>query len=658
MKKYVFGLVLFLILSFTTYNLNASNNIDPAVSLLKKYSKKYEKSSSDYVVVFDSTFVDVHSTGASVRTEYKLYKILTTDGATALHNIKYNYDPLTGKVKVLKARIIHKDFSIDTISSKEIYDYPQPAYMIYWGAREVMVNFGLLQVGDAIEIVIQRKGFSYALLAEDNDLAKFVPPMKGHFYDIVDFYNNHPIFKKVYTLMLDNNKEIQYQVYNGNLNSFKRFKDNKIIYNFSLENIKPFKREPNMVALSDVATKLIVTTTKSWKDKSLWFYKVNEDYGSFEYNNEIKKKVDEILKGAKDEEDSLWRLNHWVAHYVRYSGISMGKGEGYTLHKGTLTFKQRVGVCKDKAGMLITMLRAAGFESYPAMTMAGSRIENIPADQFNHCVTVVKSRRTGKYRLLDPTWVPYVREQWSSAEQQQQYLMGIPEGADLKTTPISPPEKHYFNIFNDAQLLNDGTLKGILTIQAEGQSDSRLRRTMNRKLLTGRKEFFYELFFNKYPQAKINDIKFQEPYDIDKNMQITIQYEIPNYTIISNKAIILKPLSTQITFDNRYLQYFMFVNTKMDKRKYPFRLGCSKQVNIKDKIKLPYGKKITNPLKLEKTDGSGANFDYNITMKKNSFELSSTLNLKKRIYDTNDYDSFKKAVNNFKKLTNYQFVVE
>ena len=88
--------------------------------------------------------------------------------------------------------------------------------------------------------------------------------------------------------------------------------------------------------------------------------------------------------------DSISLLTHWAADEIRYSGISMGPGEGYTLHSGEMNFTDRCGVCKDKAGMLITMLRAAGFESYPAMTMAGSRIDYIPADQFNHSVTVVK----------------------------------------------------------------------------------------------------------------------------------------------------------------------------------------------------------------------------------------------------------------------------
>jgi len=64
------------------------------------------------------------------------------------------------------------------------------------------------------------------------------------------------------------------------------------------------------------------------------------------------------------------------------------------------------------------------------MTMAGSRVESIPADHFNHCVAVVKLS-SGTYMPLDPTWVPFCRELWSSAEQQQNYLPGVPEGSDL-----------------------------------------------------------------------------------------------------------------------------------------------------------------------------------------------------------------------------------
>ena len=283
--------------------------------------------------------------------------------------------------------------------------------------------------------------------------------MKGHFYDIVPFYSDVPrAGEELPGAPAGDEKSCSSRCTTARPGTTPTCRATRAEYFWEVKDILPFKGEADMVDPSDVAPKLLISTSPDWQAKSLWFYKVNEDYGSFEFDDEIKAKVDEIVRGAKDDWEKISRLTHWVAEEIRYSGISMGPGEGYTLHKGTMTFRDRCGVCKDKAGMLITMLRAAGFESYPAMTMAGSRIDRIPADQFNHSVTLVKV--DGKYHLLDPTWVPGVRELWSSAEQQQEYLMGVPEGADLASTPLSPAENHYVRYRLDSAVDDDGTLQG------------------------------------------------------------------------------------------------------------------------------------------------------------------------------------------------------
>ena len=84
-----------------------------------------------------------------------------------------------------------------------------------------------------------------------------------------------------------------------------------------------------MVDLYDVAPKLMMSTTPDWKAKSRWFHKVNEDYGSFSPTPEAQAKVNELLKNVDDEMEKIAVLTHWVADNMRYSGISMGKGEGY-----------------------------------------------------------------------------------------------------------------------------------------------------------------------------------------------------------------------------------------------------------------------------------------------------------------------------------------
>ena len=55
-------------------------------------------------------------------------------------------------------------------------------------------------------------------------------------------------------------------------------------------------------------------------------------------------------------------LTHWVADNIRYAGITMGEGEGFTLHNTKMNYTDRCGVCKDIAGTLISFLRMAGFE--------------------------------------------------------------------------------------------------------------------------------------------------------------------------------------------------------------------------------------------------------------------------------------------------------
>ncbi len=143
-----------------------------------------------------------------------------------------------------------------------------------------------------------------------------------------------------------------------------------------------------MVDWSDVAPKLLLTTAPDWQAKAVWFHGVQEDAQAFAVTPELKRVADEVTAGLERADDKAAALTHWVAENIRYIGLHMGEGEGYTLHPAAMTLRDRGGVCKDKAGILTALLRAAGLEAYAGMTMAGERIEKIAADQFNHCITV------------------------------------------------------------------------------------------------------------------------------------------------------------------------------------------------------------------------------------------------------------------------------
>lgn len=648
MKKY--SLIL-LIQLFALWSLAS----EPIGELIRKAGDASTFPNSNILVVFDSTVTDMQESGLTYVTNHIVYKVLTAAGAKQLSVLTFGYDPQSAFVEIRQATVYKANGDVIALDVKKVMDYPAPARAIYWGAREKMIEIGRLEPGDAVDVQMFRKGFTYALLQQEED-DRYIPPMRGHFYDIVEFFSDNPVNLKVYRVKIPKEKQLQFEFYNGEAQVSGWLEGEKYVYTFSKTDMRPLKHESRMVALSDVAPKLLLSTSPDWYAKSTWFFGVNEDFKSFEFTPEIKKKVDEILQHAKTETDSISLLTHWCADEIRYSGISMGEGEGFTLHTGEMTFTDRCGVCKDKAGILITMLRAAGFESYPAMTMAGSRIDYIPADQFNHCVTVVK-RRDGHYQLLDPTWVPFLRELWSSAEQQQQYLMGVPEGADLGTTPISAPENHYIKVTSNAELTADGTLKGTLTITAEGQSDGSVRGYFKNSNKTEWNRNLEREFQRISPRATITRLDYGNPMDyLSGPVRIEIGYSIPGYAVVSGDRLYFKPLMASQLF--RSAQSHLYFETDLDTREYPFRDRCSREVEVNETIRIPSLKSAVQIPEAENRKGSVASIAGGYTLKGETLGFTETVSLGKRIYEASEWPQFKAVVEAQNRFAEEMVVVE
>lgn len=611
----------------------------------------------DCVTLLDSTAVTVQPTGSGSFAIYKTIKILTPQGALANRIIKYDYDPLTAFAKFRYATIYRANGDIINLDVTQANDYAAPARAIYWGARQIMLETGRLQPGDIIEYEISKKGFTYALLADGggDDESRFIPPMRGQFYDIVPFWASEPTVRKVYKVSIPTNKEMQFQFYQGECASSMRYEDGLKAYTFSMNDMMPLKQEPNMVDPFDCAPKLMMSSTPEWQDKSRWFNKVNEDYCSFAPLTEAQKKVDELIKGKTTEMEKIAVLTHWVADNIRYSGISMGKGEGFTLHNTQMNYTDRCGVCKDIAGTLVSFLRMAGFEAYPAMTMAGSRVESIPADHFNHCVAVVKLA-SGTYMPLDPTWVPFCRELWSSAEQQQNYLPGVPEGSDLCITPVSAPENHYVRIKADNKLDADGTLTGQFTITAEGQSDSNIRRIFTTGWQSQWQHSLESQLLAVSPRARLIRVDYgKDP----KNYQtapisITFRYEIPDYALAGEKELLFKPM----VMNNLYNQVksYLRINTGIAERSYGFKDACSRLVELDETILLPKGYQLVNGNMKNSQSSTAADFEGSLQQIDGKVVLHQKLALKKRVYEASDWDGFRSAVNAHKDFGEYLII--
>lgn len=629
------------------------------------FEKSAEK--ADFVVLSDETHVDVADNGSGKFRVSKRIKIGNEEGALANRIIKYDYDPLTAFAEFEFVRVIAPDGSVRELDCSEACDYAAPARAIYWGARQIMLGVGSLNPGDILEYAISKKGFTYALLDGRNASGglgamtensegeeKFIPPMCGEFYDIVPFWaTDAPVAKKEYSVSI--RKPLQYKFYRGNVAPEVRFLENgKTEYRFTSEEILPFEKEADMVDLFDAAPKLQLTTTPSWREKSLWFHRVNEDFGSFLPTPSAQKKVDEIISGAKNDREKISRLTHWVADNMRYSGISMGKGEGYTLHPTDMNFTDRCGVCKDKAALLISMLRMAGFEACPAMTMAGSRIESLPADHFNHSVTLVKI--DGKWEPLDPTWVPFVRELWSSAESQQHYLPGVPEGSDLCETPIAPAENHYLRVNVTGTLSEDGTLNADYVLEAEGQTDFRIRRAYCEGYVEDWVARIEKEIYAIAPNVEIQSIELGNDWRnyLEMPLKLRVKLKIPHYAASSDGVLVYEP----VVFKNVFSQGRRYekIDTKLECRKYGFKDSCSRTAEFSEKIKLPFNAK--EMAREEKSEGDSATFAGTLRVGGDELNYEQKLVMNKRVYEASEWKDVRDALRAYEKFSQKSLVIK
>ena len=184
-----------------------------------------------------------------------------------------------------------------------------------------------------------------------------------------------------------------------------------------------------------VLQRLWVSTLPDWKFVSRWYWNLSKPHLDA-LSPELRQKVVELTAGKDDAMERVKALFYYVSKAIRYMGVTPEKDRpGFEPHDVCLTFEKKYGVCRDKAGLLVAMLRTAGFEAYPVLTSVGNKRDpGIPDYFFNHAIVAV-SLKPGQYILMDPT-DENTRDLLPAEEADQSYLVCRPEGENAELSPV------------------------------------------------------------------------------------------------------------------------------------------------------------------------------------------------------------------------------
>ncbi len=643
-----------LVLAGGTFGLPAAAEDDPEAMRARIEAIDADDYDSDVVAVVDWKDVRVRPNGIGTAREHKVTKILTDSGVRSHAVQRFPFDPHTNRLDLITIRIYRADGELYEVPLDDKAQQPQTAYGIFWPSDQYLIDLPRLHIGDAIETITEMTGFNVAYLAEPTPNernaygAVLQPPVPGHWHDEAHFWSSVPIIEKRYSVKLPKDKPLQYGVYNGELRTTVMFDDEHTTYTFVKENIEPVSSEPRMEPWPNVETKLLLATLPTWNDKARWLYEVSEPH--FEADDAIRETVHAIIDGLETDEERYTALNHWVAENIRYAGTSRGMCEGYTIHDSIETFHDRCGVCKDKAGLLVTFLRVAGYESFLVMTMARQRVDRVPADQFNHAVTCIRWP-DGSLELLDPTWMPKSRDNWSKLEPLQHVVYGLPEGMDLAQSDYFPPEDNRAHWKSTSTIGPNNDLNGELHFVAVGAPEGRLRRTLSGLHPAERTSFFDRTFRRLSTNAVHKNLRCMDPVDFSGPLNIETDYQATGYALGSGQRRYFSLPMMQTVFGDRALYDLFGSHASNDDRQYGVALLASRQALIEETIELPADWTPVDLPESVEIDGPSAALKFELEQTSSGLRYTCDFQVKRWLIPPDEYENYKEVIEKFEELS-------
>jgi hypothetical protein len=194
----------------------------------------------------------------------------------------------------------------------------------------------------------------------------------------------------------------------------------------------------------------------------------------------VRRKARELIAGIPDRRRQIEVLAGFARRQVRYVAVEVGIG-GYRPYPPQQVMERLWGDCKDKALLLIDLLREAGIEAYPALIRLdpqGRVDREFPsADQFNHMIVAVPAAGlglgedapvSGGYLFLDATQETGGLAWLQPAVQDQEALVVRGGRGELVRTPIRSAEEGH-RLEADLDLAASGEASGTVRLDLSGE---------------------------------------------------------------------------------------------------------------------------------------------------------------------------------------------
>jgi hypothetical protein len=162
--------------------------------------------------------------------------------------------------------------------------------------------------------------------------------------------------------------------------------DGRAVYQWNLGTLTAAEPLPGDAPAQQWQVWLGISSLQSWDKFAAWYGRISN--GSDVVDDSVKKVAIDLSQGANTRMEKMQRAFEFVSA-LRYIAIELGV-QGFRPRTPSEVLANRYGDCKDKANLLVAILRCMNIDARFVLIDRGGQTDvNFPSWQFNHAICFV-----------------------------------------------------------------------------------------------------------------------------------------------------------------------------------------------------------------------------------------------------------------------------
>ncbi len=451
--------------------------------------------------------------GRQVHVGHFIYKVLTQKGAEGWDSLSVSWEPWHEARPVIRARVIAPDFTVHTLDPNTITEAPARGgdYKTYSDGKRLRAPLPAIAPG----VVVEEE------YTETETEPLYVAGRVGRVVlgqEDVPVAHSRVVFDAPVALPLRTNLLLL-----PGVKPVRTESGGRVTLTFDVGPLEAIdNREPYLPPETVFFPIIEYSSGASWQSIAAEYGKVVDDRT---HSPEVQAVVTPLIAGKKTVAEKEAVILDYLDREVRYTGIEFGEA-AILPHDPAETLAKGYGDCKDKATLLVAMLRAAGIPAYVTLLDAEARMD-VPVDLpgmglFDHAIVYVPGK--------NPIWID-ATDRYAQLGQvpmgDQGRLSLITSNATTALVKIPESSSHDNGVIETREftLTDNGPANVVEVTQPKGILESSYRGFYADKPDKDTREALRGYIKSEYLCDELSQVERTEPADLSQPFKLTIACE-------------------------------------------------------------------------------------------------------------------------------------